>query len=380
MTIQQIILWPFGLIWGIIAHIKRVIYELLGIPQKAAIPNIVIGNLNVGGTGKTPTLLWIHHLLMTMGLPSENIGVLSRGYKRKTKGFLWVTPQKSLLEVGDEPLEISWALAESTGNNPHKIAVCEDRVNGIQRMHDESPNLKCVLLDDGYQHLKLQHNLGILLCNYQKPFTKDWPLPAGRLREFPWWGNQAALVLVTNCPANLTPIEAVDFKEKLITQMHQWMRFCPSNKLQKTIQWEQNITFLHTKTSMPQFAQSSTEANQQTTISPNTPLLLVTGIANPQRIKENTPQNHWVDQLVFPDHHPFNHTDIQQIQQRFHQLKQSHPELVIATTRKDWVKLQSIWPKKLPLAVISATVEPLLHTEQTIISTLKQFLYEHQIA
>ncbi|MEY2708660.1 MAG: hypothetical protein RIQ91_1290 [Bacteroidota bacterium] len=379
MTLQQIILWPLGLIWGIVAHIKRVIYDQLSLSQKAVLPNIVVGNLNVGGTGKTPTLLWIHQTLLSLGLTTESIGVLSRGYKRKTKGFLWVTPQKSLQDVGDEPLEMLSALQTIPTSNPNKIAVCEDRVNGIQRMQAESPNLQCVLLDDGYQHLKLQHNLGILLCNYQQPFTRDWPLPAGKLREFPWWGNKANLLLVTNCPSNLSQEQAHTFKQNLLTQMHQWMRFCP-NKKNHPIQWEHHIAFLHTKTTTPQIvAFDDTEKTQQT-IDSNTPLLLVTGIANPQRIKDNAPHHQWVDQLTFPDHHPFKTADIQQIQRRFQQLQKTHPNLVVVTTRKDLVRLQPRWPKDIPLTVISATVEPLLQTENQVISTLKQFLYENQIA
>ena len=348
MTLQQIILWPLGLIWGIVAHIKRVIYDQLSLSQKAVLPNIVVGNLNVGGTGKTPTLLWIHQTLLSLGLTTESIGVLSRGYKRKTKGFLWVTPPKSLQD-------------------------------GIQRTQAESPNLQCVLLDDGYQHLKLQHNLGILLCNYQQPFTRDWPLPAGKLREFPWWGNKANLLLVTNCPSNLSQEQAHTFKQNLLNQMHQWMRFCP-NKKNHPIQWEHHIAFLHTKTTTPQIvAFDDTEKTQQT-IDSNTPLLLVTGIANPQRIKDNAPHHQWVDQLTFPDHHPFKTADIQQIQHRFQQLQKTHPNLVVVTTRKDLVRLQPRWPKDMPLAVISATVEPLLQTENQVKSTLKQFLYENQIA
>jgi tetraacyldisaccharide 4'-kinase len=305
--------------------------------------------------------------------------VLSRGYKRKTKGFLWVTPQKSLQDVGDEPLEMLSALQTIPTSNTNKIAVCEDRVNGIQRMQAESPNLRCVLLDDGYQHLKLQHNLGILLCNYQQPFTRDWPLPAGKLREFPWWSKKANLLLVTNCPSNLSQEQANTFKQNLLNQMHQWMRFCP-NKKNHPIQWEHHIAFLHTKTTTPQIVAFDDTDKKQQAIEGDTPLLLVTGIANPQRITENAPHHHWVDQLTFPDHHPFKTVDIQQIQRRFQQLQKTHPNLVVVTTRKDLVRLQPRWPKDIPLTVISATVEPLLQTENQVISTLKQFLYENQIA
>jgi tetraacyldisaccharide-1-P 4'-kinase len=119
---------------------------------------------------------------------------------------------------------------------------------------------------------------------------------------------------------------------------------------------------------------------KQQAIEGDTPLLLVTGIANPQRITENAPHHHWVDQLTFPDHHPFKTVDIQQIQRRFQQLQKTHPNLVVVTTRKDLVRLQPRWPKDIPLTVISATVEPLLQTENQVISTLKQFLYENQIA
>ena len=195
MKPQQIILFPLGLVWGIIAQIKRTLYELLNLRSVGSLPNIVVGNINVGGTGKTPTIIWLYNQLLTLGISSEQMGVLSRGYKRQTKGFTWVNFNSTPDEVGDEPLEILSALTLQPSSNPMRVAVCENRVVGINRMRQQSNPLSLVLLDDGFQHLRLKHDLGFLLCDYQKPFTKDWPLPTGRLREFPWASNSASALM-----------------------------------------------------------------------------------------------------------------------------------------------------------------------------------------
>ena len=125
--------------------------------------SIVIGNINVGGLGKTPTLIWIFKQLVDLGLPPQTIGVLSRGYGRKSKGFLPVDQTQNASTVGDEPLEILQDVQRHV-NLSIPFAVCENRPLGINRLKAKNPDLQVVLLDDGFQHLKLNHHASILLC------------------------------------------------------------------------------------------------------------------------------------------------------------------------------------------------------------------------
>ncbi|MFM8994811.1 MAG: tetraacyldisaccharide 4'-kinase [Bacteroidota bacterium] len=368
MSILGIILSPLGLIWGIIAQVKRWIYDFAGLRQTATLPNIVVGNLSVGGSGKTPTLMWLHSQLLLLGQSPKNIGILSRGYNRKTTGFRWVTNQSTADEIGDEPLEIATAIQAQANT----MAVCENRVTGIQTMHRESPSLSMVLLDDGFQHLRLNPTLSILVCDYHKLFTRDWPMPAGRLREFPWAARNANAVLISNCPNTLNPTELLHTKESLLRSMKTWMTLSPTT--QKNVAWEQHMGFLSTQTTPPTspFDTSKTLSTE--------PLFLVTGIANPQRVLNNLKNDQVVKHHALPDHHRFNQDSVMKITAEFLKIQQTHPNLAVVTTRKDWVKLQYLWPNNVPIFVVSSAVTSLVETQIMIQTLLKQFIHENHIA
>lgn len=374
MKPQQIILFPLGLVWGIIAQIKRTLYELLNLRSVGSLPNIVVGNINVGGTGKTPTIIWLYNQLLTLGISSEKMGVLSRGYKRQTKGFTWVNFNSTPDEVGDEPLEILSAVTLQPSSNPMRVAVCENRVVGINRMRQQSNPLSLVLLDDGFQHLRLKHDLGFLLCDYQKPFTKDWPLPTGRLREFPWASNSASALIVTNCPKDLSHQQAEAFQLNLKKQMNRWMWLPRLLSPDKSVKWEKSIAFFCSATSTP------SSANGQAFLSSDSPVYLITGIANPHRVSNNMNGYQIVQHDKFGDHHIFSKTDINRIILTFNNLHKKHPALAVITTRKDYVKLQSIWPNNLPLFLVASHLEPLFDSDKKITQLIKNFIHEHKIA
>lgn len=374
MNLLQIILFPLGLVWGIIAQIKRTLYELLSLRSKGHLPNVVVGNINVGGTGKTPTLIWLYNELIELGLASQQIGVLSRGYRRKTKGFAWVNYSSQSNEVGDEPLEIATALSRYSPQDQIKIAVCENRVLGIEKMKNDCPSLSLVLLDDGFQHLRLQHDLGIILCDYRKPFTTDWPLPSGRLREFPWASNSAEVILVTNCPKDLSQEQSEAFKLKLGKQMNRWMWLSRIVTPNKPANWKENVAFFCTTTSTP------LNAIDQVGLSPDSPVYLITGIANPMRVSDNLSGYQIIQHDKFADHYRFSKGDIEQIQQKFYNLQKTYPALALITTRKDYMRIQSIWPKNLPLFIISSQIEPLLDSDKKITQILNTFIHEQKIA
>ena len=368
MTLIGIILSPLGLIWGLIAQVKRWVYDFAKLRKPAALPNLVVGNLSVGGSGKTPTLIWLHHQFVQLGIPANHIGILSRGYKRKTTGFLWATTQSNAHDIGDEPLEIATALQSADKT----IAVCENRLIGIDKMHQESPDLSLVLLDDGFQHLRLQPTLSVIVCDYHNLFTRDWPMPAGKLREFPWAANHANAILVSNCPPSLSQQEAAQLKKSLLQSMKHWMVVGLNSR--KSIAWENHIGFLTTTTSpaVSPFDQSKTLQKE--------PILLITGIANPHRVVNNLSAHEVVKHHAFPDHHQFNQDSLAKIQSEFNQLQANHPNLAVVTTRKDWVKLQYLWPQNRPIFVVSSTVSPLFETQPMIQTLLTQFIHEHHIA
>lgn len=209
MTVGQIIalfsipilLWGYGFI----TTSKRFIYNIFNLRKESVIPTLVVGNLNVGGSGKTPMILFLLENFQNL-----KFGVLSRGYGRKTKGYQNVDIKGNSIDYGDEPLEIK----NAHPNNP--VSVCEDRLSGIQTMKQEVPSLDAVILDDGFQHLRLRPNKSVLLTTYQRPFFNEmFTLPIGDLREFAFASKHADAVVITKCPAELTKEEAQEFSKKI---------------------------------------------------------------------------------------------------------------------------------------------------------------------
>lgn len=366
-------MFPLSLVWGVIAQIKRHLYYLLNLSKTGVIPNIVIGNINIGGIGKTPTLIWLHNQLILLKVPSDEIAVLSRGYKRKTKGFYIVNSKKNAEEVGDEPIEIYRSINKEKNQRPSPVAVCEDRLIGLLQLKQLHPRLKLTLLDDGFQHLKLRHTTSIVLCDYNSPFTRDWPLPAGQLREFPSAAKYAKTILVVNCPPTLTLQEAEIFKQQLLLSMGNWLRFTHVFSFVKPPPlWQNAIGFTTTITSKPQHYQT------QQPIEEGASVILITGIANPQRVV-NGLINNCIEHISFPDHHQFTPNDWKTIEQLYHQRKDSCSNLALVTTNKDLVRLQTVIPSESdsPLFVVGAIIKPLFNTVTIIHHTLNQIINEN---
>lgn len=183
--------WLPAQLFGVVLRVRHRLYDAGILPsEEGAIPTLVLGNLTVGGTGKTPMT---ERLLLDMEslLGKGNVGILSRGYGRETQGFLWVNPETTSTEVGDEPLMLARKL-------PHvAVAVCEDRIAGLKRMRAERPELKWVVCDDAFQHRALRPTLSMLLIDSTQPISADRLLPAGRLRDVPARVHAADAVIVT---------------------------------------------------------------------------------------------------------------------------------------------------------------------------------------
>ena len=328
-----------SLAYGIGTKLRNTLYNWQWFSSKSyPLPVICVGNLAVGGTGKTPHTEYLINLLQDVGL---RVATLSRGYKRHTKGYLKATPQSTVQDIGDEP----WQLLH---NHPDiTVAVDEDRCHGIEQLMQEQPKIDVILLDDAFQHRAVKAGLNILLTDYHRLYTRDMLLPAGRLRESKAGAQRAHIVVVTKCPAQLSEAEANDIKAELQLMPHQQLYF-------STIAYAQP---------QPVFDASPWPQDIDATYT----LLALTGIAHPEPmvdyLKTITPH---VEHIAFADHHDFTAKDLQQIQQAFAQLPEKK---LIITTQKDAARLQSLASQLAPaiqqhLYALPIQVQ-ILHHQQT---------------
>ena len=306
MKLVRFLLFPFAVLYDLITTIRNFFFDV-GIFKQTSfkIPVIVVGNLSVGGTGKTPQVEYLVRLLKD----AYKVAILSRGYKRKTKGFVLLDEVHSAQDVGDEPLQYFKKF------NNINVAVDANRVEGVKKLlEDTSPEV--ILLDDAFQHRKVKGSFYILLTKYNDLFVDDFLLPTGNLRESRSGAKRADVILITKCPANLDNIQ----QEKI------------KNKLKK---YYKEIFFTTI------FYADKLSGNKEISIDELTEheVLLVTGIANPKPLTAFlTEKDIAFQHLKFPDHHYFSLTDIQTIQQKFEAINFS--KKIILTTEKDYVRLE----------------------------------------
>ncbi|WP_299671911.1 tetraacyldisaccharide 4'-kinase [uncultured Polaribacter sp.] len=304
MKFLRVFLFPFSILYDAVTSIRNYFFDT-GIFKQTSfqIPVIVIGNLSVGGTGKTPQIEYLIRLLKD----DFKTAVLSRGYKRKTKGFVLLHKNHAAEDVGDEPLQYFKKF------NTIAIAVDANRVEGITKLI-ERKNAEIILLDDAFQHRKVKGSFYILLTKYDDLFVDDFLLPTGNLRESKKGAARADVILVTKCPANLSIIAQHAIKQKL-------------NKFNKevfftTISYADKIVGAH---------EILLEELK------NFEVLLITGIANPDPLT-NYLKGLGVkfQHLKYSDHHNFSQNEIKDIKQRFAAMSSSK---ILLTTEKDYVRL-----------------------------------------
>lgn len=272
--------------------------------DEVGVPVVSVGNISVGGTGKTPMSRYLLQMLREAGM---HPALLSRGYGRKTRGFLQATPRSTADEVGDEPLELYNAF-----NGEVPVAVCEKRVAGARQMLKLNKGIDCIVLDDAYQHRYIHRDVNLLLTDLNRLYTRDKALPEGRLRELPEGAQRADIIVVTKCPENITPRQTNLIERELMPQVGQKVYFT-------SIAYE------------PLFIKADKTIESA---------LIVAGIANPQPLIR-----HWsgkvanVKVLRFGDHHRFTADDIKRIA-----VAAEHTQIVI-TTDKDHSRLKQM---KLP--------------------------------
>lgn len=310
MKLLRYLLFPFSIVYNLITSIRNFLYDTNILKQTTFdIPIIAVGNLSVGGTGKSPQIEYLIRLLYTQ----YAIAVLSRGYKRKLKGFQLITAEHSAEEVGDEPMQFFKKFSKNIS-----IAVDGDRVHGISRLLNASKKPDVILLDDAFQHRKVKASFYILLTKYNDLYTNDFLLPTGNLRERSAGAKRADVIIVTKCPADLNTE-----KQRLI-----------ANKLQ--IENTQKLFFstitYHEHLIGPEFKTLADFAHKE--------ILLVTGIANPIPLLEYLEKrNIKVEHIAFPDHHNFTQKDIMLLQKYEKSMKNINS--IILTTEKDYVRLES---------------------------------------
>lgn len=312
-------LYPASFLYGAVVTLRNKLFDW-GILQSKSfnVPIICVGNLSVGGTGKTPHTEYLIKLLQD----EYQVAVLSRGYKRHTKGYQLATSESSAQSIGDEPYQMHTKFPSVT------FAVDEDRCHGIEQLLGlKKPQVDLILLDDAYQHRYVKPGLSILLTDYQRLFCDDTLLPAGRLRESINGKNRAQIVIVTKCPQDIKPIDFNIIAKRLNLYPYQQLFF--SSFCYGDLEAIFPDTTIQHGTSRTKRSLSSLT---------NTSMLLVTGIASPTPMLERLDNGvQHIDLLSFDDHHHFNQRDVLLIKERFNKLKGE--ERIIVTTEKDATRL-----------------------------------------
>ncbi len=277
------------------------------------VPVVVVGNIGVGGTGKTPHTEYIINLLRY----KYHVGVLSRGYKRSTKGFVLATRRSTPLDIGDEPYQIYQKFGREI-----TVAVCEDRCHGIEEMLRLDPRINLIILDDAFQHRYVKPTLSIVLTEFNNPIFYDKLLPLGRLREPQSAVYRADMVVVTKCPDQLNPLEYRIFKNNL--------KLFPFQKL-----FFSRYRYGALK---PLFPDDVTEQIQLNRLTEQDSILVLSGIANPKPlIRYLKGFRAKVKVKLFPDHHNFSRKDLETVVKRFNETDGQRKYIV--TTEKDAVRL-----------------------------------------
>jgi tetraacyldisaccharide 4'-kinase len=305
----KILLWLSSAFYGLAVALRNKLYDLGILKSRTfSLPVICVGNITVGGTGKTPHVIYLAEKLSD----TMEVSVLSRGYLRKSSGFRIVRAGDSVDTAGDEPLLMARRMSKAN------VFVDRDRVHGITEILRTSPETKTIILDDGFQHRAVKAGLNILLTSHDRLMTRDHVMPLGRLRESPGGMKRADVIIVTKVPPGNTGEMDRIRKEMNITE-------------QQSIYF---TGFTYGKP-IPLFGGAVREIKKTTTV------LLVTGIADPAPlVKYLSDISGGVNHILFPDHHRFKNKDLDDITSAFDAL--SKDDKIIITTEKDGVRLKEI--------------------------------------
>lgn len=324
----RFLLYPFALIYGILVWLRNRLYDTgFSSSVEFDLPVICVGNLSVGGTGKTPHVEYLIRLLQYR----YSVATMSRGYKRSTQGFVLADENSNALRIGDEPMQYHLAFPDVA------VSVAEERMTGIPRLLQRRPDVDVVLLDDAYQHRSVKAGLNILITDYSRPFYKDFILPYGTLREGRNAYKRANAIIVSKCPRDLQPEAAKGIREKIAPLPDQKVYF-------STIRYDDSYELL-----------SRSPLSWQ-----GKSILLVCCIARPEPLVaylEAGAANLHV--LSYPDHHYFISRDLEEIRAAYDAW--NVPDKLIITTEKDATRLflhrELLETWNLPMAVLPIRIE-----------------------
>lgn len=345
----RILLFPFSLVYGAMIWIRNRLYDK-GILKSTAfnLPVICIGNLSVGGTGKSPMVEWLVKHLQHR----TRVAVLSRGYKRRTKGYALAGDHTTALDIGDEPMQFHIKFPGVT------IAVGEERIVAIPQLLHDRPGTRVIILDDAFQHRAVKAGLNIVLTNYDNLFTRDWFLPTGDLRDERTSCKRAQVIVVTKCPPGLSIEEKEAIRREIKPLPHQQLFF-------SCIRYGMPYHIIH-KTEKP--------------IDASTEVLLVSGIANPMPLKKYLQDVSKIYyEILYRDHHIFRIDDWNDIVKRFNSFQAPHK--MICTTEKDAVRLIKFGQalQDYPLYVLPIETRFLFDEEQEFTDIISKFMNEFSI-
>ncbi|NUM31701.1 MAG: tetraacyldisaccharide 4'-kinase [Bacteroidetes bacterium] len=306
------LLYPLSFIYGLITFIRNKLFDFNILKQKKYdVETISVGNLSLGGTGKTPHIEY----LIEKYIKQKKIAVVSRGYGRKTKGFRYVEVEDIAENAGDEPLQIKIKYNEII------VAVCEKRTVAIEKILNDFPHTELILLDDAFQHRYVKRDLNVLLTDYSKPFWNDCVLPCGSLREFVSGYKRADVIIITKCP------KIINLK-------------IPNDVLKK------NILFSSIKYGTPIIFNGKLTKK----------VILVTGIANHKPFIDFVKKENFeiIHHFKFADHYNFNISEIEKINRKLNSIG----DTMILTTEKDFMRIGNFYKNsKICIAYIPIKIE-----------------------
>ncbi len=342
----RIFLFPFAVVYGGIIILRNAMYKKKIFKSISFnLPIICVGNLSVGGTGKSPMVEFLIRQLQKQ----FKVAVLSRGYRRKTKGYVLATKDTTALDIGDEPLMFKSKFNEVA------VAVGEERVLAIPQLLQDAPETQVVILDDAFQHRAIKPSYNIVLTDFNNLYCNDFFLPTGDLRDQRSSADRADVIVVTKCPENLSVDQATAIENSLNIKSGQEIFF-------STIAY-QSLRDLQT--------------HKIIEFKPEMEVLLVTGIANSRPIEKLLNERvQLYEKLSFADHHVFDIDDIKNMEKQFNKLTAGNN--IIVTTEKDAMRLMKFGEaiSHLPIYVLPIEMKVLLDKENALVAAIKKHLVE----
>jgi tetraacyldisaccharide 4'-kinase len=337
---------PFSLCYWLAIGIRNWLYDKKILRTTSfGLPIICIGNLSLGGTGKSPMVEFLLEKLQH----TFRVATLSRGYKRKTRGYALAMPGSTALDIGDEPMQFHIKFPDVP------VAVGEKRIEAIPQLLHDHPETQAIILDDAFQHRKIKPGLNILLTEYNNLFTHDFYLPTGDLRDLKRSYRRAEMIVVTKCLPDLTQEE----RKKTVKDI------APRPNQQVFFTMLEYGTMYHIAT------------GQDFAFPEDTEVLLVSGIANPRPLERWLESNHHAYHLMkYGDHHIFTIDDLKEIERRFGSIDAA--KKIILTTEKDAVRLEKFKSRvaSLPMFVIPVRHRFLFEEEPAFMTRVVEYIQQ----